>query len=159
MLEDVVSGLKEQEFSVSNIKLVRDYAPDAPDILLDPDQMRQVFLNLINNAQDAIEGQGTITLRTEQTNGSVRVTVADTGKGMSTEETERIFLPFYTTKEVGKGTGLGLSISLSIVEAMGGRIEVQSLPGAGSSFSVVLPVDPVVDGEATIPKKDEAMAE
>jgi two-component system NtrC family sensor kinase len=159
MLEDVVSGLKEQEFSVSNIKLIRDYAPDVPDILLDADQVRQVFLNLINNAQDAIEGQGTITLRTEQTNGSVRVTVADTGKGMSTEETERIFLPFYTTKEVGKGTGLGLSISLSIVEAMGGRIEVQSLPGAGSSFSVVLPVDPVVDGEATIPKKDEAMAE
>ena len=159
MLEDVVSGLKEQEFSVSNIKLARDYAPDAPDILLDPDQMRQVFLNLINNAQDAIEGQGTITVRTEQANGSVRVTVADTGKGMSTEETERIFFPFYTTKEVGKGTGLGLSVSLSIVEAMGGRIEVQSLPGAGSSFSVVLPVDPVVDGEASVSKKDEAMAE
>ena len=58
-----MSGLKEQEFSVSNIQLVRDYAPDVPDLLLDPDQMRQVFLNLINNAQDAIEGPGTITLQ------------------------------------------------------------------------------------------------
>jgi two-component system NtrC family sensor kinase len=141
MLEDVVSGLKEQEFCVSNIELARDYAVDIPDIHVDPDQIRQVFLNLINNAQDAIEGSGTITLKTERMNGSIRVTVSDTGKGMSTEETERIFFPFYTTKEVGKGTGLGLSVSLSIVEAMGGRIEVQSLPGAGSSFIVVLPIE------------------
>jgi two-component system NtrC family sensor kinase len=103
--------------------------------------MRQVFLNLINNAQDAIEGPGTITLKTEKADHSVRVTVADTGKGMTTEEMDKVFFPFYTTKEVGKGTGLGLSVSLSIVEAMGGRIETQSLPGAGSSFTVVLPID------------------
>jgi len=141
VLEEVVSGLKEQEFSVSNIQVNREYAPDMPDLLLDTDQMRQVFLNLINNAQDAIDGPGTITLRTENGEGSVRVTVSDTGKGMTTEETERIFVPFYTTKEVGKGTGLGLSVSLSIVEAMGGRIEIQSLPGAGSSFTVVLPTE------------------
>jgi len=141
ILEDVVGGLKEQEFAVSNIQLVRDYAADLSEVLLDPDQMRQVFLNLINNAQDAIDGPGTITLKTARADHSVRVTVADTGKGMTTEETEKIFFPFYTTKEVGKGTGLGLSVSLSIVEAMGGRIEVQSLPGAGSSFTVVLPLE------------------
>jgi len=141
ILEDVVGGLKEQEFSVSNIQLVREYAPDVPDLLLDPDQMRQVFLNLINNAQDAIDGPGAITLRTENVDGSVRATVSDTGKGMTTEQMEKIFFPFYTTKEVGKGTGLGLSVSLSIVEAMGGRIEAQSLAGAGSSFTVVLPIE------------------
>ena len=141
ILEDVVGGLKEQEFSVSNIRLVRDYATDLPEVLLDPDQMRQVFLNLINNAQDAMEGSGTITLKTERAGQSVRVTVADTGKGMTTEEMEKAFFPFFTTKEVGKGTGLGLSVSLSIVEAMGGRIEVQSLPGAGSSFTVVFPIE------------------
>ncbi len=141
ILEDVVGGLKEQEFSVSNIRLVRDYAADLPEVLLDPDQIRQVFLNLINNAQDAMEGPGTITLKTARADHSVRMTVADTGKGMTTEEMEKAFFPFFTTKEVGKGTGLGLSISLSIVEAMGGRIEVQSLPGAGSSFTVVFPIE------------------
>lgn len=141
ILEDVVGGLKEQEFTVSNIRLVRDYAAGLPEVLLDPDQIRQVFLNLINNAQDAMEGPGTITLKTEKAEQSVRVTVADTGRGMTTEEMEKAFFPFYTTKEVGKGTGLGLSVSLSIVEAMGGRIEVQSLPGAGSSFTVVFPIE------------------
>ena len=146
ILEDVVGGLKEQEFSVSNIQLIRDYGEDLPELLLDSDQMRQVFLNLINNAQDAMEGPGTITLHTERVDGEVRITVSDTGKGMTTEQMEKIFFPFYTTKEVGKGTGLGLSVSLSIVEAMGGRIEVQSLPGAGTSFTVVLPIEPAGDG-------------
>jgi len=147
MLDEVVSGIKEQEFSVSNIQLIRDYAPDVPDILLDPDQMGQVFLNLINNAQDAIDGSGTITLKTEVVNRSLRIMISDTGKGMTTEQMEKIFFPFYTTKDVGKGTGLGLSVSLSIVEAMGGRIEVQSLPGAGSSFTVNLPIEGVEDSE------------
>ena len=139
-LDEVVSGLLEREFRVSNIQLVRDYANNLPEILLDPDQIRQVFLNLLNNAGDAIEGSGTIALTTRRDDHFVRITIADTGKGMSSEQMVKIFLPFYTTKEVGKGTGLGLSISLSIVEAIGGRIEVQSMPGAGSSFTVVLPV-------------------
>jgi len=71
------------------------------------------------------------------------LSITDTGKGMTTEQMQRIFDPFYTTKEVGKGTGLGLSISLSIVQALGGRIEVQSMPGAGSCFTVVLPLHPL----------------
>ena len=99
-----------------------------------------MFLNLINNAGDAIDGPGTITLATRHDDGFVRVTVSDTGVGMTPEIMEKIFLPFFTTKEVGKGTGLGLSVSSSIVESMGGRIEVQSMPGAGSSFTVVLPL-------------------
>jgi two-component system NtrC family sensor kinase len=140
LLDEVVGGLKEREFQISNITLVRDYDPDLPDVMLDPDQISQVFLNLINNAGDAIEGSGTIHLSTRRDGRSIRVTVADDGVGMTSEVMQRIFLPFYTTKEVGKGTGLGLSVSLSIVESMGGRIEVQSVPGAGSSFTVVLPI-------------------
>jgi len=98
-----------------------------------------VFLNLINNAGDAIEGAGKISLSTRHDDGAVEVTITDTGKGMTTEQMGKIFLPFHTTKEVGKGTGLGLSVSLSIVEAMEGRIELQSMPGMGSSFTVILP--------------------
>ena len=69
----------------------------------------------------------------------MRVTVTDTGIGMDGDQIKKIFDPFYTTKEVGKGTGLGLSVSIGIVETMGGTIEVQSMPGAGSAFTVVLP--------------------
>jgi two-component system NtrC family sensor kinase len=140
ILDNVVGGLKEREFHVSNIKLVRDYDLDLPETMLDPDQLGQVFLNLINNAGDAINGAGTITLATRRDGEVIRVSVTDDGAGMTAEVMQRIFQPFYTTKEVRKGTGLGLSISMSIVESMGGAIEVQSMPGAGSCFTVVLPV-------------------
>ncbi len=141
ILDEVVGGLKEQEFQVSNIELVRDYSPGLPEVAVDTDQMGQVFLNLINNAGDAIGDSGTITLSTHHENGFVRATVTDTGAGMTAEVMKQVFLPFYTTKEIGKGTGLGLSVSSSIVESFGGRIEVQSMPRAGSSFTVVLPVN------------------
>ncbi len=139
VLEDIIGGLKERELEVTGIKVVRDLDPELPDVMLDPDQMRQVFLNIVNNAGDAVEGPGTITLTTRCNDSHIRATVTDTGKGMTSEQMERIFDPFFTTKEVGKGTGLGLSISLSIVQSMHGEIEVQSMPGAGSSFTVVLP--------------------
>jgi len=144
LLDEVVSGLKEREFKVANIQLIRDYDLDLPEIPVYPDQLRQVFLNLINNAGDAIEGPGKITLTTrhDDENNTIAITVTDTGKGMTPDQMSRIFMPFYTTKEVGKGTGLGLPISLSIVESHGGRIEVQSVPDAGSSFTVVLPIQP-----------------
>jgi len=147
LLDEVVNGLLEREFLVANIQLLRDYAPDLPRLRLDPDQIRQVFLNIINNAGDAIEGSGTISLSTHRDGQFIRATIADTGKGMTAEQMGKIFLPFYTTKEAGKGTGLGLSISLSIVESMGGRIEVQSMPGAGSSFTVLLPIQPEEETE------------
>ena len=146
LMDEVVGGLKEGELRIADVELVRDYDPNLPDLLIDPDPLRQVFLNLLNNAQDAIQGSGSITLGTQRNEETVRVTVRDTGKGMTSEEMERIFLPFYTTKEVGKGTGLGLSISSSLVDSMGGRIEAQSLPGAGSSFTVVLPITKQGDG-------------
>ena len=140
LLEEVVASVKEQEFKVSNINLVRDYDPAVPQLMLDPDLIRQVFLNLVNNASDAVKEKDTIALSTRLAGESVRVTVADTGEGISPERLEKIFMPFFTSKEVGKGTGLGLPIALNIVEGMGGRMEVQSAPGEGSAFTVVLPV-------------------
>ena len=141
ILDDVVNGLIEKEFQVVNIELVKEYDSHLPKIFLDPDQMYQVFQNLVNNAGDAIEGPGKITLTTRMKDDNVEVIVSDTGKGMTHEQMGKMFLPFFTTKEVGKGTGLGLSISLSIVESMGGSIDVQSMPDAGSSFIVSLPIN------------------
>ena len=139
VLDEVLTGLKERQFRVSNIKLLRDFDPNVPDALFDLDGLRQVFLNLINNAGDAIHENGTITLSSRYEPGWIRVAVADTGRGMTADQLERIFAPFYTTKEVDKGTGLGLSISWQIVDTMGGRIEVTSTPCVGSTFVVWLP--------------------
>ena len=149
ILDDVVGGLLEREFKVSNIELVRDFEADLPDIMTDGDQLRQVFQNLINNAGDAIDGSGTITISTRVADNCVKASVTDSGCGMSQEVLGKIFLPFFTTKEVGKGTGLGLGISLSIIEAMGGTIDVQSMPGAGSTFIVTLPINSTEEVEPT----------
>lgn len=108
--------------------------------MIDHDQIRQVFLNLINNAGDSISGPGKITVTTTRNEQDIQITIKDTGKGMSAEQLSGIFNPFFTTKEVGKGTGLGLSVSLNIVESLGGAINVQSLEGAGSSFMISLPI-------------------
>jgi len=140
VLNEVVGGLKERELYLDNIRVVRVFDPNIPETLLDVDQIGQVFLNLVNNAGDAVAGPGTITLVTHKEDGWIRVTVSDTGAGIAPDVMKKIFLPFFTTKEIGKGTGLGLSISLDIVESLGGRIEVESEPGSGSSFHVMLPI-------------------
>jgi len=140
LFNEVISGLKEREFKVKNIEIQHSFNPDIPEIMLDPDQIRQVLLNIVNNAGDAISGSGTITLSTAIDGENVKVTISDTGEGMAPEQVKQIFNPFYSTKEIGKGTGLGLSVSLSIVESMGGAIDVQSLKGSGSSFTITLPI-------------------
>ncbi len=141
LFNDVISGLKEREFKVKNIEIENRFDPDIPEIMIDPDQIRQVLLNIINNAGDAMDGSGTLTLSTSSSRKNVRVTISDTGEGMAPEQVKQIFNPFYSTKEIGKGTGLGLSVSLSIVESMGGTIDVQSLKGSGSSFTITLPIE------------------
>ena len=110
-----------------------------------PSQINQVFLNLITNAAQATpEEGGVIGVRTWQVNpGMVAVEISDNGHGIPADVLPKIFDPFFTTKEVGKGTGLGLSICYKIVEGHGGRIDVQSKPGAGTRFTVTLPVKPV----------------
>jgi two-component system, NtrC family, sensor kinase len=140
LLEDVVSGVKEQEFAVSNITLIRDYDPNIPSLMLDADMMQQVFFNLINNAGDALPEGGIITMKTRLEDNWVKTTIADNGIGIDPEKVQKIFMPFFTTKEVGKGTGLGLAISLSIIEGFGGHINVESKPGSGTAFQICLPL-------------------
>jgi signal transduction histidine kinase len=120
--------------------LERDFG-ELPLLKCYPQQLNQVFLNLLVNAAQAIEEKGVITIRTWSDKRSVYVSVSDSGRGIPAENLKRIFEPFFTTKEVGKGTGLGLSISYGIIKNHNGTLEVQSEPGKGSTFSVAIPLD------------------
>ncbi|MBU4262516.1 MAG: PAS domain S-box protein [Proteobacteria bacterium] len=113
---------------------------DIPEIKCYPQQLGQVFLNLLVNAAQSMDGQGEITVRTFSDETSVNISISDTGRGISAKDLSRIFDPFFTTKEVGKGTGLGLSISYGIVKNHGGEITVQSEIGKGSTFTVRIPL-------------------
>jgi two-component system NtrC family sensor kinase len=113
---------------------------EIPPVKCYPQQLNQVFLNLLVNGAHAIEKQGTITVRTWHEGEEVCIAVSDTGCGIPEEVRNRIFEPFFTTKEVGKGTGLGLSISYDIVKKHGGSIELQSVVGEGTTFTVHLPL-------------------
>ncbi|MBN2310064.1 MAG: PAS domain S-box protein [Candidatus Hydrogenedentes bacterium] len=105
--------------------------------MVDPDKMRQVFLNILLNATQSIEGEGSVTIHSGQDDACLRLSVSDTGSGMGPAQMEQVFSPFYTTKE--KGTGLGLAVAAKIVEGHGGRIEADSEQGKGSTFHVLLP--------------------
>ncbi|UXI69966.1 ATP-binding protein [Tahibacter amnicola] len=124
-----------------NAEVVKDYG-NLPPIRCLPFQLNQVFLNLLINAAQAIEGRGVITLRTRCDGDTVRVEVADNGKGIAEENLHRVFDPFFTTKPIGTGTGLGLSVSYGIVQTHGGSISVHSVVGVGTTFTVRLPIDP-----------------
>jgi signal transduction histidine kinase len=122
------------------IEVVREVADDLPEIEAYGSELNQVWTNLVDNAVDAMDGRGTLTLRAQpDPNGDgVQVEVCDTGPGVPDEVRERLFEPFYTTKPPGKGTGLGLHISHNVVARHGGRFEVESSP-AGTCFEVSLP--------------------
>lgn len=139
-----ILDLRAYHLKVENIEVIKELAHDLPSTVADPSQLSQVFLNLINNAQQAVvetHRGGTLTVRTELVNGDmIHVEVADDGPGIPLENMGRIFDPFFTTKEVGQGTGLGLSICYGIVQEHGGRIWAESLPGQGTTFFVELPV-------------------
>lgn len=123
----------------NRIEVVKDYG-DIPDINCYPGQLNQVFINMLNNASQAIEGKGTINIKTVIHDDQLQISLKDTGSGMPDEIKDRIFDPFFTTKEVGQGTGLGLSISFGIVEKHKGKIEVKSEKDKGSEFIISLPV-------------------
>ena len=130
------SDLKDKRIVVE-----RDYAPGLPRVVAVPDQIKQVFLNLLSNAADACQHpECTITVQTRLEGERVAVAISDTGIGIRPEDMDAIFEPFYTTKPAVKGTGLGLPVSYGIVRNHGGEIRVASTPGKGSTFTVLLPV-------------------
>jgi len=120
-------------------EIVRDYG-ELPLVECLPQQLNQVFMNILVNAAQAIPEHGTITLRTRAHGEHVTIDIADTGPGIAAEHLARVFDPFFTTKPIGKGTGLGLSIAYGIVRRHGGELTVQSRPGEGSTFRITLPV-------------------
>jgi len=122
------------------IEVERNYG-DIPEIECYPNQLNQVFMNLLVNSAQAIEGKGRITIDTSQDNGSVVLRFSDTGKGIAPEYMDVLFDPGFTTKGAGVGTGLGLSISYNIVEKHAGTIEVKSEPGQGTTFTIRLPIE------------------
>lgn len=125
-----------------NIRLIESYSP-LPPVMGDENQLKQVFLNVINNAVSAMELGGDLSIETLYQDGEVCVFVSDTGMGIDEEDLPRVFEPFFTTKKE-KGTGLGLSISYKIISAHNGRIDVYSKKDEGTRFTVVLPVKTAV---------------
>ncbi len=155
LLEEVVEIVAYQLRS-SNVELVQQLSPKLPLVLADGHQLQQVFLNLINNARQAIEAHqpsGRITITTEVKNRWLRIAIRDSGPGIAAENLTRIFDPFFTTKEVGKGTGLGLSLCYGLIKEHGGNITVTSQPGAGATFTIELPAsdDEGAANEAAVP--------
>lgn len=123
----------------NRIEICKDYRLNRP-VGCYAGQMNQVFMNLLSNAIQAIDGPGVISVETFEAAGSAVVKISDSGKGMSEEVLSKIFDPFFTTKKIGEGTGLGLSISYGIIEKHHGRIDVTSAPGQGACFTVTLPL-------------------
>ncbi|GAB4361383.1 MAG: hypothetical protein Kow00128_00110 [Deltaproteobacteria bacterium] len=130
----------DKQLSKRKVEVVREFQKGLPTFLANPVQLQQVFTNLVLNAAQAMPEGGTLTVRTRQTGDRLEAEFADTGTGISPELRKRIFEPFFTTKPVGEGTGLGLSVSYGIVQKHGGDIRVESEPGKGSVFTVVLPI-------------------
>jgi two-component system NtrC family sensor kinase len=144
------SGLVDHKLRLLKVEVVLDLAATLPLVPCDGSQVQQVVLNLVLNAAEAMEGGGRVTIATRAFPGedTVQLSVTDSGAGIEAELLPRIFDPFFTTKEEGKGVGLGLAVVYGIVQAHGGDIEVESTPGKGTRFRVVLPLTLPDPGEA-----------
>jgi len=140
-----------------NIHLAVETTPSRLWVEADPGQLQQVLMNLAVNAKDAMMEGGTLTIRTSGGSGEAVLEVIDTGHGLDDETRAHLFEPFFTTKDAGKGTGLGLSVVHGIVERHGGRVEVDSAPGKGSRFRVVLPAAPPPGESSTRGGGDETL--
>lgn len=145
----------EQHLARHHVNVETRFSPDLPEIEANPHQIQQVFLNLLNNACDAMPNGGTIVVETkshpDQNGAYVAVSVEDNGVGIPEEKQGRIFEPFFTTKDLNRGTGLGLSIAAKIIRQHQGTISLHSVPGAGAKFTIRFPVpvhSPAVRQEA-----------
>ena len=136
---DSVLSLVEYQLEKKRIAVSRRYDGSIPAVIGSPEQLKQVFLNLIINARDFMPEGGRLTIEIETADNNVRIAVSDTGPGIAEEHLPRIFEPFFTTKEDGSGTGLGLAVCFGIISEHGGRIEAHNLPEGGSCFTITLP--------------------
>ncbi|RKY89338.1 hypothetical protein DRQ09_01505, partial [candidate division KSB1 bacterium] len=141
-LIDKTVELREYQLKVNNILIKKNYHSDIPSVFCDPDQLQQVFLNLINNAFEAMyefNKRGILEIKTYSKNGSVYIEFIDDGPGISKEIQSKIFDPFFTTKEIGKGTGLGLSVCYGIIKEHNGEIFIDTYREKGARFIIRLP--------------------
>jgi signal transduction histidine kinase len=148
---DEILGFIQHHSKLDGIRIEREYDDAVPPLLLDEKKMKQVLINLVMNAKHAVGREGTIRIATrmDAAAGQVRLAVRDDGYGIEEKDLGRIFDPFFTTKPTGEGTGLGLAVSYGIVKHHGGDILVDSRPGAGSEFTVTLPMETrEVDGRS-----------
>ncbi len=146
-----VVELAQYQLRANRVEVLFDLAPVEPVVLADHFQMEQLFLNLVLNAIQAMPKGGKLTLRTRRTGGNAVTEVIDTGVGIPEEIRERIFDPFFSTRDVGKGTGLGLAVSYNIVAAHNGTIEVNSQVGKGATFRITLPLSHPPQAEEVTP--------
>lgn len=141
-LVDKSLSIMEGQALFQNIRVEKRYSSDLSKIVADSGQLQQVFMNIILNAAESMDGNGSLILFTslDEDSKNISIKFTDTGQGIKEEDKKRLFEPFFSTKEVGKGTGLGLAISYSIIQKHNGLIEVHSELGKGSTFTVKLPV-------------------
>lgn len=141
LLDRAVESLSRHP-AFDSVTILREYAAELPPIQADPEQLQQVFINLLNNAAEAMTEGGIVKISTQRLqDGRVQIELADTGPGISEENLRRLFVPFFTTKEAGKGIGLGLSIVYGIIKMHRGQISVESRAGQGTTFTITLPVE------------------
>jgi signal transduction histidine kinase len=149
-LNTVILGaidLFKHQFEKEGIELSRVLCPQMPMLAADGGQLTQVLVNLVVNAVQAMPKGGRLIVQTRVEDGYVVCSVEDTGVGMTEEVLDRLFVPFFTTKEVNQGTGLGLPVVHGIVTSHGGTIEVASAPGKGTTFTIRLPIEPALGRE------------
>ncbi|MCJ7602804.1 MAG: ATP-binding protein [Desulfobulbaceae bacterium] len=139
LIEEVISFLENEAFN-NHIAINKHLQKDMPAIMTDAAQIQQVLLNILNNSMDAIEKNGAIDITSQVEGQNIILTFEDTGPGIRPEIMDKIFDPFFTTKAPGKGTGLGLSICYTIIQSLGGKIEIQNRKKGGAVFTVKLPV-------------------
>ncbi len=141
LLQESLSFLENQAL-MQNVQITTQYDSDLPSIVIDPSQVQRVFINIIVNAAEAMNGNGQLSFltRSDPVRGCIEIIISDTGMGISEENLEKIFDPFFTTKETGHGVGLGLAISYGIIKEHGGTVSVESEVGKGTTFIVRLPI-------------------
>lgn len=137
---DTLLLLCKKDCNHRNITVITEYGEDTPYVMAISDQIKQVILNLLSNASDACPNGGTIYISTRPKGNAALVQIRDTGIGITPENLDRIYEPFFTTKPEVKGTGLGLSVSYGIIKQHNGRLDVESEPGKGTTFTITLPI-------------------